>query len=1119
MNVIETILMGRTAMEISIYNVLKNMVSEHSRQNVFLRYFEEIRITKDMLHLLVEDESKFVIWEHTFSKHTVQGPFEPFFTWIRKWYEENWTTDVDSFLQQCNIYPKQRDLFISYLATGHFYSDDIVLLVEKEYEMERFFESLIHILQFITSKGKYLFVFSHLHLAQKSTLVFLEQLISLKCPNIYILGSYNIIHTVPSYNIDVWREFTEYIEQEQMDVDMGVLKLGEEIGNKEQETTSINCFSVSEFSQCMEQISNLMYGLCYTQALYYLEQIEPALKENKETLEYELVAKYHLFYVHALLYTNRPEEALVYAQTFYQELEEKQDKKLMAYTKFYISLCFVEIKQDKSYEIAKEGIALAEETEDSLLVIKMKVLLKIVKYSGFKRDFQIKWVDCEEHEESIQLLEELKERGLYNLVAYISLFDLENSKEELIEFATEKGTLSYFEHAIRYGHELDNQVFLLAAYGEKIKLLIETECYEEALEFHLKKLELYDKHPNKRREANSYNGIGYLSILSEKPSRADMYFKKALDIMIEKNRPESAAECLYNFAMNHLAIGDYQYASYLFELILEVLKLQNIQNLPMANNAKLHIFLAASCYYNQDFYHCYMNLNLVEIALDPILGCEDDHIIRPWSEELFLYCLVKGGVYRVQNAYEEALLMYEKAEHYYQYVVNNKFFYLPLFCKDKFELLLLMGDKNGANKEIDKAIDYCMEHKHYKKAGELEAIRDGKIFKREEYSFAIPLETIEKIKEIARVKGLERCALDRQKDIEFLYNLQIRFTQTEENKEEIVRNSMIHIQSIVKFDEMLVLSQEQGRDFDILYNDLGELNQSEQEGIVQYFTEHSYPFVVSRMDGKFKDYQGILQYFNPATIISLMGIPVHSNGKLQAIFVGIIRTTQYFVSAENTVGEEKLIIAQSAFMQFLAAYERVKSLIQLQGMNQRLKDTAQRDFLTGLYNRQGLTDLLRQSMKKKEENHYFIFYLDLDHFKYYNDTFGHKFGDYILVHMAKLLNKYAKDKGDVIRYGGDEFLILFMDMSKDEAKELAASLLKEMLNDFKEEIQSEVMKQVGHEVIIPREKQISSSIGIASFEVWDEVHFNRAVNQADAALYRIKKTTKSDYCFYNEKDF
>ena len=91
-------------MEISIYNVLKNMVSEQGRQNVFLRYFEEIRITKDMLHLLVEDESKFVIWEHTFSKHTVQGPFEPFFTWIRKWYKENWTTDVDAFLQQCNIY-------------------------------------------------------------------------------------------------------------------------------------------------------------------------------------------------------------------------------------------------------------------------------------------------------------------------------------------------------------------------------------------------------------------------------------------------------------------------------------------------------------------------------------------------------------------------------------------------------------------------------------------------------------------------------------------------------------------------------------------------------------------------------------------------------------------------------------------------------------------------------------------------------------------------------------------------------------------------------------------------------------------------------------------------------
>ena len=76
-----------------------------------------------------------------------------------------------------------------------------------------------------------------------------------------------------------------------------------------------------------------------------------------------------------------------------------------------------------------------------------------------------------------------------------------------------------------------------------------------------------------------------------------------------------------------------------------------------------------------------------------------------------------------------------------------------------------------------------------------------------------------------------------------------------------------------------------------------------------------------------------------------------------------------------------------------------------------------------------------------------ILYADLDNFKYYNDAFGHDIGDFILVQFADLLNKICGPDGYVVRYGGDEFLVVIHSVDRAVIEGAA----KEIYNILREE--------------------------------------------------------------------
>jgi diguanylate cyclase (GGDEF)-like protein len=167
---------------------------------------------------------------------------------------------------------------------------------------------------------------------------------------------------------------------------------------------------------------------------------------------------------------------------------------------------------------------------------------------------------------------------------------------------------------------------------------------------------------------------------------------------------------------------------------------------------------------------------------------------------------------------------------------------------------------------------------------------------------------------------------------------------------------------------------------------------------------------------------------------------------------------------------------------------------------EHLQDLAIKDSLTGIYLRRYLmdrmTEELPRQLRRKEEMSFLM--MDLDHFKKYNDHFGHVAGDIVLRTISDLLAKYFQQPGNIIcRYGGEEFAVMLPDCSKAQAQKLA--------EDFRKEV-------AATEIVLRREKTtITVSIGIAAFPTDAQIK-EELIQKADQALYQAKQKGRNRVC-------
>ncbi|GAB4480777.1 MAG: hypothetical protein Kow0088_22550 [Anaerolineales bacterium] len=165
------------------------------------------------------------------------------------------------------------------------------------------------------------------------------------------------------------------------------------------------------------------------------------------------------------------------------------------------------------------------------------------------------------------------------------------------------------------------------------------------------------------------------------------------------------------------------------------------------------------------------------------------------------------------------------------------------------------------------------------------------------------------------------------------------------------------------------------------------------------------------------------------------------------------------------------------------------------------------DGLTGLLNRRKFFEVANTEIERARRfNHPLsILMMDLDHFKDYNDTFGHLSGDELLVQVANELRSSLREFDTLARYGGDEFVLLLPEVNQNSAKDIAQRLIS-IVENMKVTVNSANNDPI----------YLTMSVGVATFpERGDNVH--SLIKAADRALYQAKEAGRNRYIIYESK--
>jgi diguanylate cyclase (GGDEF)-like protein/PAS domain S-box-containing protein len=163
--------------------------------------------------------------------------------------------------------------------------------------------------------------------------------------------------------------------------------------------------------------------------------------------------------------------------------------------------------------------------------------------------------------------------------------------------------------------------------------------------------------------------------------------------------------------------------------------------------------------------------------------------------------------------------------------------------------------------------------------------------------------------------------------------------------------------------------------------------------------------------------------------------------------------------------------------------------------HERVRAMANTDALTGLPNRPALREELdaRVETHRPESKPFAVLFIDLDAFKQFNDAHGHRFGDGVLVRVARALESVMREQDLIGRLAGDEFMALLNNTGRAEAKRVASRILEQI---------SKIASVEGRSV------SVSASVGIAVFPE-DGTSFDALFRASDSAMYTAKQHGKN----------
>lgn len=260
------------------------------------------------------------------------------------------------------------------------------------------------------------------------------------------------------------------------------------------------------------------------------------------------------------------------------------------------------------------------------------------------------------------------------------------------------------------------------------------------------------------------------------------------------------------------------------------------------------------------------------------------------------------------------------------------------------------------------------------------------------------------------------------------------------------------------------------------------------QGIAGWVALHGEPLLIPdvRKDCRFSSQVDNVVHFDTRSIVC---VPIKSRDKILGV-----------VELINSLEDGDFNEADLKILSTIADYAAIA--IENASYVQKVHELVITDDLTGLYNSRHLHELLDYEVKRA--NRYScdlsLVFIDLDHFKKVNDTYGHMVGSRLLTEIGHLIHDHTRKVDMVARYGGDEFVIVLPNTSKVGALSVI-SKLREKINVH------HFLAKEGLRI------NVTASFGIATFPE-DAKSKDDLIRLADKAMYEVKETTRDAIRLY-----
>lgn len=236
------------------------------------------------------------------------------------------------------------------------------------------------------------------------------------------------------------------------------------------------------------------------------------------------------------------------------------------------------------------------------------------------------------------------------------------------------------------------------------------------------------------------------------------------------------------------------------------------------------------------------------------------------------------------------------------------------------------------------------------------------------------------------------------------------------------------------------------------------------------------PIVINSREPMFNEYKHKLN------IHSIIGVPITLRDKFRG-----------YIVVEHTLFD----FFGHGHIKFISAIaNQIGIAIENNILYNKIKENSIKDPLLPINNRKHFFDIIEEKVAKYPQKSFAIVMVDIDFFKSFNDSYGHQFGDKVLIETARVLSKNIdQSKDEIARYGGEEIVIYIDDATSHE------NVFK-IVDDIRNKLSNNVVKYQGIE------KSVTASFGISYYpENGDTVQ--KVLNVADSMLYKAKKTGRN----------